>query len=73
MNHLCCPACRVRFGPGSSPAPCPTCGATLAALSPAAALGYTLAEPAHPGWRPADLDALADAVAAVLSIPHPPL
>jgi hypothetical protein len=73
MNHLCCPACRIRFAPGSSPAPCPSCGEPLASFPSVAALGYTLSAPAHPGWRPADLDALADAVAAVLPIPQPPL
>jgi hypothetical protein len=70
-THLCCSACRVRFEPRwAIPDPvCPRCGAPLAALSPRAALGYRIAAPVRTEWRPAHLDALADAVAVVRDLP----
>jgi hypothetical protein len=72
--HLCCPACRVRFGPGSVPGhdACPRCGDALVAVAPRDAMGYTLCAATHREWAPANLDALAHAVADVIAIPHQP-
>jgi predicted amidophosphoribosyltransferase len=64
MTHLCCRACRMRFAPSATPDPtCPGCGEPLSSLAPPEAMGYRLSAPAGPLWRPADLDALARAVA----------
>jgi hypothetical protein len=54
----------MRFAPSAIPnTTCPGCGEPLASLTPLEAIGYPLSTPAAPLWRPADLDALARAVA----------
>jgi hypothetical protein len=66
MSHPCCRACRLRFAPSAIPDPtCARCGEPLSSLAALEAMGYALAMPANPLWRPADLDALARAVADV--------
>jgi hypothetical protein len=66
MNHLCCRACRMRFAPSATARPtCPHCGEPLSSLAPLEAIGYPLSAPVSLQWRPADLDALARAVANV--------
>jgi hypothetical protein len=54
----------MRFVPSAIPDPtCPACGEPLSSLAPLEAIGYRLSTPAARLWRPADLDALARAVA----------
>jgi len=66
MNHLCCRACSVRYAPSATPrVTCPACRGPLSLLGPLEAIGYALSAPASLLWRPADLDALARAVADV--------
>jgi hypothetical protein len=47
MTHVCCPACRLRFGPapGERFDTCPKCGAPPRRLPAARALGFSLFEP----------------------------
>jgi len=47
MAHVCCPACRLRFGPapGERFDTCPKCGAPPRRLPAARALGCSLFEP----------------------------
>jgi predicted amidophosphoribosyltransferase len=66
MTHLSCRACRIRFAPSASARPiCPRCGRPLSSLTSPDAMGYPLWAPASLHWRPADLEALARAVANV--------
>jgi hypothetical protein len=64
-RHLCCRACRMRFASATARPTCPRCGELLTSLAPQEAIGYTLSAPVSLHWRPADLDALARAVANV--------
>jgi hypothetical protein len=47
MTHVCCPACRLRFGPapGERFDTCPKCGAPPRRLPAARALGFSFFEP----------------------------
>jgi hypothetical protein len=64
MTHLGCLTCRVRFT-AAPPARCTLCGGALSVLAPNEAMGFALATPPDLEWRPAEMDALARAVANV--------
>jgi predicted amidophosphoribosyltransferase len=65
-RHPCCRSCRMRFAPPAATRPtCPRCGGPLSSLAPVEAIGHPLSAPVSLQWRPADLDALARAVANV--------
>jgi hypothetical protein len=73
MTWVGCPACRTRFAPfAAAHAACPRCGGALTALAPHEALGYALAASPELEWRPAEVDALARAVAIVTASAHLP-
>jgi len=67
MTHVCCPVCRLRFGPAPAQCldACPQCGAPPRRLSAAQVLGFGLFEAVTVPH------ALLDAIAAVAATDQP--
>ena len=68
MTPLCCPACRLRFGPVPTSAECPSCAGPVVSLDSAEqALGFQLYVDDRSG-----ISALEVAIAAVRDQPPAP-